>query len=307
LTMGRDSKGGRGKTSGRGSGRRMFIANEDELEIRNREVSEHSAARKSRRAESDEESGGEDEVEATEGAEAGESVFKFDKVSKAVPNVEEEPRSKGLLGHSESVNPNHQKNPVEKMSKIKNMNDATATPVDPEAGMNRKEREALAAIKAKEDYQKRYMAGETEQARKDLARLAEVRAKREAAAKLRELEGRKPGMSATGIESSSDSDSSDEEEDGKGPKPVKPAPAPKPVVVSMTVEQQEKAAIVAKKKAAAAAEPEAADGPPKLKAMDIKKLNGDALKDACKERNLDFQGQKKDLMKRLIDYEAARA
>lgn len=36
-------------------------------------------------------------------------------------------------------------------------------------------REALAAAKAKEDYMKRHMAGETEQARADLARLAIVR------------------------------------------------------------------------------------------------------------------------------------
>ena len=35
-------------------------------------------------------------------------------------------------------------------------------------------REALAAEKAKEDYMKRHMAGETEQARLDLARLAIV-------------------------------------------------------------------------------------------------------------------------------------
>lgn len=153
------------------------------------------------------------------------------------------------------------------------------------------------------------MAGETEQARKDLARLAEVRARREAAAKQREAEGRKPGMSASGIESSSDSDSSDEEDTRKGPKPVKAAAAPAPKAAApLTVEQQEKAAIQAKKKAAAMAVDEpSADGPPKLKAMDIKKMNGDALKDACKERGLDIVGQKKDLMKRLTDYEAARA
>lgn len=36
-------------------------------------------------------------------------------------------------------------------------------------------REALAAAKAKEDYLKKHMAGETEQARVDLARLAIVR------------------------------------------------------------------------------------------------------------------------------------
>ena len=48
---------------------------------------------------------------------------------------------------------------------------------------------------------KRHMAGETEQARKDLERLAMVRKRREEAAKKREAEGRKPGMSANGIES----------------------------------------------------------------------------------------------------------
>ncbi len=35
-------------------------------------------------------------------------------------------------------------------------------------------------------------------------------------------------------------------------------------------------------------------------------MNGDALKDALKVRKLDVQGQKKDLIKRLSDYEAAR-
>lgn len=172
-------------------------------------------------------------------------------------------------------------------------------------------REALAALKAKEDYQRRHMAGETEQARKDLERLAIVKKRREEAAKLREAEGRRPGMSAAGIESSDDDDSSDEDGNAK-PKAVKVA-APKPAapVVPATAASLASAALAAKKKAAAAAEPEvekAADGgPPKLKAMDIKKLNGDALKDHLKERGLDVQGQKKDLMKRLIDYEAARA
>ena len=71
------------------------------------------------------------------------------------------------------------------------------------------------------------------------------------------------------------------------------------------------AALAAKKKAAAA-EPVAAavagdGGPPKLKTIDIKKMNGDALKEHLKERKLDVQGQKKDLIKRLIDYEEARS
>ena len=47
--------------------------------------------------------------------------------------------------------------------------------------------------------------------------------------------------------------------------------------------------------------------PEKLKPMDIKKMNGDQLKDSLKERKLEIQGAKKDLIKRLLDFEAARA
>lgn len=68
--MGKDSKGGRGKTSGRGSGHRMHIANEDELEIRNREVKEHNAARRTRREEEGDDDDEDNEEEQTvEGAE----------------------------------------------------------------------------------------------------------------------------------------------------------------------------------------------------------------------------------------------
>lgn len=68
------------------------------------------------------------------------------------------------------------------------------------------------------------------------------------------------------------------------------------------------AAVAAKKKAAAQGDTgKGASGPEKISSMEIKKMNGDALKEALKERNLDVQGQKKDLMKRLIDYEAARS
>lgn len=145
----------------------------------------------------------------------------------------------------------------------------------------------MAAQKAKEDYQRRHAAGETEQAKKELAQLALVRARREAAKLKREAEGRAPGWSANGI-------------DSDGEKEPDEAPKPEPILSE----------VAAKKKAAAAEvvpdEP-SADGPEKLKAMDIKKMNGDALKDACKERGLNYQGQKKDLMKRLLDFEAARA
>lgn len=274
------SGGGRGH-SGRGSGGKLFIDNEDELEIRNREFQEKRDARAKRRGEEGEDEEGESGSEGEAGGqhEKGEpqSVFSFGKVKADLPlagDEEDEEEGQPLKG-------------------------GISTGAGDPPGMNRREREALAAQKAKEDYMKRHLAGETDQAKADLARLAQVRARREAAAKKREEEGRPPGWTAQGVESS-DGDDSDEDEDEKPKKPAAaPAPAPAPL-----------SAAAAKKKAAAAGEDEpatAADGgPPKLKAMDIKKMNADALKEHLKARGLDIQGQKKDLMKRLTDYEAAR-
>jgi hypothetical protein len=201
-------------------------------------------------------------------------------------------------------------------------------------------REAVAAVKAKEDYMRRHMAGETEEAKKQLAQLAIVRARREAAKRDREAQGRAPGWTKDGVQSSSDSDS-DSDDSGAGGKANKAAAAKKgaPVAAKAITSSASSAATAAppaakkdpnavggnaaaavaaaaeaakatneKKKAAALsqAEADAEAGPPKLKAMDIKKMNGDALKDALKERKLEIQGAKKDLMQRLLDYEAAR-
>jgi hypothetical protein len=60
--------------------------------------------------------------------------------------------------------------------------------IKPGEGLTRKEREEAAKEKAREDYLRRYRDGETEQAQKDLARLAEVRARREEAARKKEEE-----------------------------------------------------------------------------------------------------------------------
>lgn len=139
-----------------------------------------------------------------------------------------------------------------------------------------------------------------------MAKLAEVRARREAAAKKREAEGRAPGMSANGL---------DDDEDlvlNNKPKaaPVSaPVAAPAPAIP--TAQEVAAASLAARKKAAAAAdddEEKAEDGgPPLLTSIEIKKLNGAALKEHCKARNLDIRGQNKDLTKRLLDHEAERA
>jgi hypothetical protein len=57
-----------------------------------------------------------------------------------------------------------------------------------EPTLSRKEREELEKQQAKERYQKMHMAGKTEEARADLARLALIRKQREDAAKKRDEE-----------------------------------------------------------------------------------------------------------------------
>jgi hypothetical protein len=185
-----------------------------------------------------------------------------------------------------------------------NPNFATAAEGD---GMNRKEKEAAEAKRKQEDYMRRHLAGETEEARKDLERLALVRKKREEDAAARLAQGRAPGWTANGVESDDDDDSSsDDSDDGKPKAPKAPKAAAAPAAAPALTAAQ------AKKKAAALEESPAASAPggatevTVLKSMDIKKMNGDALKDALKERGLEIQGAKKDLTKRLLDYEAAR-
>ncbi len=309
----KDKRGGRGGGDKSFGGDKMYIENIDQLLLKKEkgEITESEDEE-----ESEEESGEETEQPSQEGSGAQKSagdaavndtVFAFQKKatiskSKADDNDEDDITN----------DPNFAKKEVD--------------PNDPEAGMNRKERlavvcltnhlvflyicyrEALAKQKAKEDYMKRHLAGETDQAKREMARLAEVRARREAAAKIREAEGRAPGMSATGL------DDDDDTPINNKPKPVPvaaapPAPAPTPAIP--TAQESAAAAVAARKKAAAAGdddEEKAEDGgPPLVSSIDIKKMNGDALKDHCKARNLDIRGQKKDLMKRLLDHEAERA
>jgi hypothetical protein len=148
--MGRDKGKGRGGGGGRGSGKRMFIANIEELEMRNAQTEEHKEIRAKRREEegaggAKEESSSDEEEEEGEEKEKPkaktEDATVFQRMSRAelaakegrAPAEEERPR-----GGAVSNNPNK---PIqsEKMIKVKNVN-ATETPVDPDAGMNRKQR-----------------------------------------------------------------------------------------------------------------------------------------------------------------------
>ena len=130
-----------------------------------------------------------------------------------------------------------------------------------------------------------------------MARLAEVRRRREEALQKCQAEGRKPGWTANGLESDEDDDDSDDE-DGHSLK----ARSAKAAAVLADPES------VASRKKAAAMAPveEEASGPAKLSSIEIKKMKPEAIKEALKARGLSTQGQKKDLIKRLSDYETAR-
>lgn len=325
--MGRDNSRNKGRGGGRGSGKKMMIANVDELHIREREVSEFRQAQARRRGDDDdedEEGNNNNKVSDGEAQKGESSVFSFERKSRAEVAAEKAAKNKGNAGEADSEeedtkpkgllaglaakhNPNRAMKPTEKMIKVKDINKIEG-PVDEEAGMTRKDKEALAAHKAKEDYQRRHMAGETEEARRQLADLAIVRQRREAARIQREAAGRAPGWDGAKDDDDSSSDESSNEDSDESDTGKRNKDAHKQAVKS---EKNAAAAVVEKKKKAAAGTDEKekkTEGSEleKLKTMDIKKMNGDQLKEKLKERQLNVQGAKKDLIKRLCDYEAAR-
>eukprot|EP01035_Chromulina_nebulosa_P023071 gene23071-29893_t len=260
--MGKD----KGKSNKRGGGK-IYIENVEEMEIQEAKIKENQLERaKRRQEEDDDEEEGEDNNQQSKTVESIERGVTKVSISTTKPEIV---KGKAII-----------------------QNDPLANTED--VGMSRREREAIEAAERKADYERRHLAGETEQAKADLARLAVVRQKREEARLKREAEGRAPGYTLRGIESSSDDS---ESEDENIPKSKAAAPVPPTVALSE---------VAAKKKANAEAPDKGVDTETRLKAIDIKKMNADALKEHLKARNLDIQGQKKDLMKRLIDYEANR-
>lgn len=114
------------------------------------------------------------------------------KKKKGVPQVGDMPSSSEEESDSEDdmpANPNHSKaarnqaaappRSVDEVAEgLKNMKVMPKKPQE----MSRKEKEALAAQQARERYQKLHLEGKTDEAKADMARLKEIRAKREAEA-----------------------------------------------------------------------------------------------------------------------------
>jgi len=143
----------------------------------------------------------------------------------------------------------------------------------------RKQREQEQKEKAAADYRRRHEAGLTEEYKRDMAKLAEVKKRREEAAKRSEAEkdaqdsmekDRQAKAAALQVDSSDDDSDSDDDKKKKKKK---------------------------KKKAASI---------PKLDKITIKKMKPTQLKEHLKERGLEIQGNAKTLTQRLLDYEKDR-
>ena len=146
--------------------------------------------------------------------------------------------------------------------------------------MTRKQREEADKARKAAEYRRRHELGLTEEYKRDMEKLAEVRKRREAAAKKAAAEKemadameaeRKSKAKAAVAAADSDGDS-DSDDDKKKKKKKK-----------------------SKKKEVA-----------KLDKIAMKKMKPAQLKEALKERELDIQGNAKTLLKRLMDYEASR-
>ena len=228
------------KRGGRGGGRSFHAESAAEIEIRNARIAEFDAARNRRR----------EEAESDEDEEGGNNEAE-----------EQEAVNMGVAGMSIGGGQDGDSRGVERV-------------------MTRKEKELAEKERAAAEYRRRHELGLTEEYKRDMAKLAEVRKRREEAQKKAKLEKesseqlekeRRQKAEAAGALDDSDSDS---EED--------------------------------KKKKKKKSKKKGAESVPKLDKITIKKMKPTQLKEALKSRGLDIQGNAKALTQRLLDYEASR-
>jgi len=238
--MGRD-RGKFNKRGGRGGSSRFQATSAAEIELRNERLARFDANRARRREESAEaENGGRNEEQNDEEEIEG-----------------QEDVGQGIAGMS--LNENQQ-------------NDAPRE-------KTRKQREQEQKEKAAADYRRRHEAGLTEEYKRDMAKLAEVKKRREESAKRAEVEKeaqesieKEQKAKAAALQADSSDDDSDSDDDKKKKKKKK-------------------------KKSSSI---------PKLDKIAIKKMKPTQLKEHLKERGLDIQGNAKTLTQRLLDYEKNR-
>ncbi|KAG6599697.1 uncharacterized protein IUM83_13283 [Phytophthora cinnamomi] len=249
--------GGKGRKKREKGTARKFVTSLEEMTLRDEQEEQKRKARRDG-GDGDGEGGSDDSEDESSSDEEGEPLVAFERVqtnslfgfsTKADgPALQQEKKKAGFAAIAKTQNPNAKKK-ANKVMKAKDM-DGDAAPQQ----LSRREREAIEKERAAAYYMKKHLAGETDEAKKDLARLAEVKRRRE------EAEQRK---------------------------------------------KEEEAAAAEREKAKKKVEVKDDDEP--LDARAIKALKPALLKEKLKERKLSTQGQKKDLIQRLIDYENERA
>lgn len=269
MARGKGKRGG-----GRGSGKRFAAQSAEEIEQRNARLAAFDEARLQRRAEGDEEDGDGDDNGSIDSAqrekerEAMEVGRRLADMSTEDDNEEGEWVEKEYKpkGVEALIEVDNPNKAPIKMTKLKDMD--SAEPVQ----MTRKEREEKEREAKAAAYRKRHEAGLTDEYKRDMAKLAEVKARREAAKAKAEAENEAAVAAeearklAAKQANEGDSDSDD---DGK------------------------------KKK-------KGGKSIPKLDKIAIKKMKPAQLKEALKERELDIQGNAKQLTERLLEYEKNR-
>ncbi|XP_070617369.1 28 kDa heat- and acid-stable phosphoprotein [Erythrolamprus reginae] len=129
----------------------------------------------------------EEEEEQEEGGSGASGELKKKEKSLDSDESEEEegddyqPKHKGVEGMIDIENPNRAAQTAKKVTQLD---------LESPRELSRREREEIEKQKAKERYMKMHLAGKTEQAKADLARLAIIRKQREEAAKKKEEERR---------------------------------------------------------------------------------------------------------------------
>jgi len=141
----------------------MLAYSAEDIEKNNKRAAEKARARKARRAEEGVDSGSssssEDEYDGDEGG------VDIDMMRRMAAQKKKEVKPKG----------------VEAVIEVRNLNSSSARRED--AGkLSRKDREAAEKERKRQEYMKKHLKGETEEARRDMERLALIRKRREEAA-----------------------------------------------------------------------------------------------------------------------------
>lgn len=175
--------GGKGRKKRDKGTARKFVTSLEEMTLRDEQEEQKQSARKARREDGEE--GSDDSEDESSSDEEGEELVAFERVqsnslfgfsNKADgPTLQQEKKKVGFAAIAKTQNPNSAKK-ANKVMKAKDM-DENASPQQ----LSRREREAIEKERAAAYYLKKHLAGETEEAKKDLARLAEVKRRREEA------------------------------------------------------------------------------------------------------------------------------